>query len=50
VAEFDRAARLQALLATKLRLTVQSRTDPKNIGRQRLLPPGPLPWEADKGT
>jgi hypothetical protein len=50
VAEFDRLARLQATLATKLRLTVQSRTDPKNIGRQQLLPTGPLPWQTHRAT
>src|SRR5262245_13667312 len=48
VAEFDRLARLQATLATKLRLTVQSRSDPKNIGRQQLLPMGPMPWETHR--
>jgi hypothetical protein len=50
VAEFDRVARLQATLATKLRLTPQSRTDPKNIGRQQLLPTGPMPWETHRGA
>jgi hypothetical protein len=49
LAEFERAARLQAMLATKLRLTVQSRTDPKTIGRQQMPPVGPLPWEAHSG-
>jgi|SoiMethySBSTD1v2_1073268.scaffolds.fasta_scaffold1440016_1 hypothetical protein len=48
IAGFEKAARLQATLATKLRLTPQSRYDPKNIGRQQLLPAGPMPWETHK--
>jgi hypothetical protein len=41
---WDKATRLQAMLATKLRLTAQSRVDPKKLGRQE--PPGLRPpWE-----
>ena len=41
---WERAVRVQAMLATKLRLSPQSRTDPKTVGRglQRV---GPQPWE-----
>jgi hypothetical protein len=41
---WERATRLAAMLATKLRLTAQSRTDSKAVGRQELLT-GPGPWE-----
>jgi hypothetical protein len=34
---------LQMSLATKLRLTAQSRTDTRTVGRQG--PPGPHPWD-----
>jgi hypothetical protein len=41
---WEKATRLQAMLATKLRLTAQSRVDPKKLGRQE--PPGVRPpWE-----
>src|SRR5262245_45681537 len=50
IAGFEKVARLQAALATKLRLTPQSRYDPKTIGRQQLLPVGPVPWGEHKGT
>jgi hypothetical protein len=40
---WERATRLAAMLATKLRLTAQSRTSSKAIGRQEILGPGP--WE-----
>ena len=43
VAVWEKAARLQMALATKLRLTPQSRTDPKTQGRMQ--PNGPKPWE-----
>jgi hypothetical protein len=33
LAEFERAARLQATLATKLRLTPQARMTPRTVGR-----------------
>ena len=42
---WERATRLQAMLATKLRLTAQSRIDPQTLGRMKLLPEGPPPWE-----
>jgi hypothetical protein len=40
---WERATRIAAMLATKLRLTAQSRVDPKTLGRMQ--PPGPPPWE-----
>lgn len=45
VAVFEKACRLQMALATKLRLTPQSRTDPKTQGRMQ--PPNGIkrPWE-----
>jgi hypothetical protein len=41
---WEKATRMQAMLASRLRLTVQSRVDPKTTGRQR---PSGLkhPWE-----
>lgn len=44
VATWEKAVRVQVSLATRLRLSPQSRTDPKTIGRQRM-PVGPKPWE-----
>jgi hypothetical protein len=41
---WEKAVRVQASLATRLRLSPQSRTDPKTIGRQQLHV-GPRPWE-----
>jgi hypothetical protein len=40
---WEKATRLQMSLATKLRLTAQSRTDTRTVGRQG--PPGPHPWD-----
>ena len=44
IAVWEKATRMQATLATRLRLAPQSRTDPKTIARglQRV---GPQPWE-----
>ncbi|MEJ2377188.1 MAG: hypothetical protein P8Y71_17855 [Pseudolabrys sp.] len=44
LANWEKATRLQAMLATRLRLTPQARTDPKTLARQQppLLDP---PWE-----
>ncbi|MGB9394444.1 MAG: hypothetical protein WCB32_06625 [Pseudolabrys sp.] len=44
IAIWEKATRMQATLATRLRLAPQSRTDPKTIARglQRL---GPQSWE-----
>jgi hypothetical protein len=42
---WERSTRLQASLATKLRLTAQARIDPQTLGRQRPQT-GPFPWEA----
>jgi phage terminase small subunit len=41
---WEAATRLQISLATKLRITPQSRSDPKTIGRHEPLE-GPFPWE-----
>ena len=44
VATWEKAVRVQVSLATRLRLSPQSRTDPKTIGRQQT-PVGRKPWE-----
>jgi len=41
---WEKATRMQATLATRLRLSPQSRVDPKTIGRQQPQR-GPLPWD-----
>jgi hypothetical protein len=41
---WEKATRMQATLATRLRLSPQSRIDPKTIGRQQPHP-GPRPWD-----
>ena len=41
---WEKATRVQASLATKLRLTAQARIDPKTLGRMQLRV-GPAPWE-----
>jgi hypothetical protein len=43
-ATYEKAIRMQVLLARSLRLTVQSRSDPKTIGRN-VPPQYPRPWE-----
>ena len=43
---WERAVRMQIALATKLRLTPQSRIDPKTVGRQQ--PRGIVPWEWER--
>jgi hypothetical protein len=43
-AVWERATRMQMALARSLRLTPQSRTDSRAIGRQQP-PTGPAPWE-----
>jgi hypothetical protein len=40
---WEKATRLQVSLATRLRLSAQSRIDPQTLGRQQ--PPGPQPWD-----
>ena len=42
---WEKAARMQMALATKLRLTPQARTDPRTLARKSLPPVGPRPWE-----
>jgi hypothetical protein len=44
LAVWEKAVRLQAMLATRLRLSPQSRLDPKTVARRHPLP-GPRPWE-----
>jgi hypothetical protein len=41
---FEKAVRMQATLATRLRLSPQSRIDPKTVGRRQEYQ-GPRPWE-----
>jgi hypothetical protein len=41
---WEKAVKLQAVLATRLRLATQSRIDRKAVTRN-LPSPGPLPWE-----
>jgi hypothetical protein len=43
VAEWEKAVRVMAMLATKLRMTPQARTDPKTIAHQRQHS-GTAPW------
>jgi hypothetical protein len=42
---WEKATRMQATLATRLRLAPQSRLDPKTVGRHAEPPRGPKPWE-----
>lgn len=44
-AVWEKAVRVQATLATRLRLAPQARTDPKTIARQAARRLGPAPWE-----
>lgn len=44
LAVWEKAVRLQAMLATRLRLSPQSRLDPKTVAR-RQPSPLPRPWE-----
>ena len=41
---WEKAVRMQATLATRLRLSPQSRVDPKTVGRLQVSH-GPRPWE-----
>ena len=46
IALWEKATRMQATLATRLRLSPQSRTDPKTTGRRAAAQcTGPAPWE-----
>ena len=45
IAVWEKAVRMQATLATRLRLAPQARTDPKSIARQAARRLGPPPWE-----
>ena len=42
---WEKAARMQATLATRLRLSPQSRLDPKTVARRLPERSGPAPWE-----
>jgi hypothetical protein len=44
LARWEKATRLMAMLATRLRLSVQSRTDPKTLARMRRPERGQAPW------
>src|SRR5262249_55257008 len=48
LALWEKATRMQATLATRLRLAPQSRIDPKTLARQQPLP-FPKPWEKHAG-
>ena len=45
VAIWEKAVRVQATLATRLRLAPQARTEPKTIARHAAQRVGPAPWE-----
>lgn len=47
---FERAVKMQATLATRLRLTPHSRISPRTAGRQQEQPQWPRPWEALKNA
>jgi hypothetical protein len=48
VTVWEKATRMQATLATRLRLAPQARTDPKTIARQQTaVQLGPPPWDAE---
>jgi hypothetical protein len=42
---WEKAARMQATLATRLRLSPQSRLDPKTVARRQSERTGPAPWD-----
>ena len=45
IADWEKAARVQAMLATKLRLTPQTRLDAKTVARQQIVShDDPPPW------
>jgi hypothetical protein len=44
IALWEKATRMQATLATRLRLSPQSRVDPKTVGRHQPYS-GPNPWD-----
>ena len=44
IAVFEKSVKLQATLATRLRLAPQSRLDPKSVARQQPYE-GPRPWD-----
>ena len=42
---WEKATRMQAMFATRLRLSPQSRLDPKTVARRLPERSGPAPWE-----
>jgi hypothetical protein len=44
IAVFEKAIKLQGMLATRLRIAPQSRLDPKTVARHQLYD-GPPPWD-----
>ena len=44
ISDWEKASRVAMALATNLRLTVQSRIEPRGVGRQQI-PSGPAPWD-----
>ena len=48
IATWEKAVRAQMALARSLRLTPQSRTDPKTLARKQQQYTGPTPWEVLK--
>ena len=45
---WEKVTRMQATLATRLRLAPQSRLDPKTVGRHAEPPRGPKLWEVEE--
>ena len=45
ISDWEKASRVAMALATKLRLTVQSRIEPRGVGRQQIPSAGPAPWD-----
>ena len=48
IAIWERAVKIQAMLATRLRLAPQARTDPRSLARQLRPFPGLPPWHRDE--
>ena len=48
ISTWEKAVRVQATLATRLRLAPQARMDPKTVGRFQQNSGGPRPWDVLK--
>jgi hypothetical protein len=48
IGTWEKAVRVQATLATRLRLAPQARMDPKTVGRFQQKSGGPRPWDVLK--